>query len=901
MEKKGFNWLLARKISIISFLILSWSHGGFSQSHFQEDLLGVFQYRQLGPYRAGAWISDIDVPENPGEEEKYTFYIAARNGGVWKTINNGTTFTPIFDKYGVNSIGAICVDPIDPRTIWIGTGDASNTRSSYAGNGIYKSVDGGISFQNMGLEDSHHIPKILVNPTNSDMVYVAAMGHLFSSNNERGLFKTVDGGKSWTKILFINENVGVIDIAINRDNPDILYAATYEKYRSPWHFEAGGEASGIYKTMDGGETWEKLSNGLPSGKIGRIGIDLYRKNPDIIYAVFENLNPKPGTNIDGLEKKEFDPMKDPYFDSLIGGEVYRSRDAGENWEKMNSNNDNVSGKAAYSFNQIWIDPNNPESIFINNVNMNTSHDGGRTWRDLDWPPKSLFLNMFGDVRTFWINPRDSRHMMIGSDGGVYQTFDGGKTTDHLYNIPLGEIYHVETDLAKPYNIYLGLQDHESWRGPSNSWKGEISLEDWYITGLWDGMVTKVDPNDPRWLYTTTQFGNHQRVDQINGERINIMPIAEKGHQPYRYTWTTPLEISPHNSLIIYTGGQMLLRSLDKGCHWEEISPDLTNNDPVKIAGRGHMMYNTITTISESPIKAGIIWVGTDDGRIHLTKNHGKTWQEFTGKLTQSGVPEEIYVSRVLASKINFETAYVAKSGYRNDNFKPFLFRTTDFGETWENIASNLPEYPISAIAEDRTNPNLLFIGNDTGVFVSISGGKEWIPFKNNMPPVPIRDLLIHPSEKDLIVGTFGRGAYVTDISPLVEFNEKKLQEKAYLFDIETKPQLNYSQQATWGNYRLMGDRHLFTPNESNGIIIYYYLREPLKKNPEIQIFTGKGKQVAVLKCESGRGIQRVRWDTSGTSPGHYRVVLKADKIILIKNMSVSTAWKWHVGNQGKIR
>ncbi|MCK4942941.1 MAG: hypothetical protein KAS65_05155 [Candidatus Aminicenantes bacterium] len=899
-QKSGFSlwfyFILAILLKLIFFV-----QPHFTQTLFNEELLKIFQCRQLGPYRAGAWISDIDVPETPGEKHKYTFYVSARNGGVWKTTNNGTTFKPIFDQYGVNSIGSIRVDPSNPDIVWVGTGDASNTRSAYAGNGIYRSTDAGKTFQLMGLIHSHHIPKIIIHPGNSDIVYVAVMGHLFSENPERGLYKTIDRGLSWEKVLYINERVGVIDMAMDLNNPDVLYAATYEKQRSPWHYEAGGKESGIYKTVDGGRNWIRLKNGLPSGKIGRIGIDLYRKNAQIIYAVIENLNFKPGEELKNDQDAEFDAMKDPYFDRLIGGEVYRSKDSGHNWEKMNSETDNVGSKAAYSFNQIWIDPNQPENIFINSVHMNTSTDGGKTWKDLGWPPKHLFLNMFGDVRTFWINPIDSRHMMIGSDGGVYQTFDGGQTTDHLYHIPLGEIYQVEVDMAQPYNIYVGLQDHEAWRCASNSRRGEIGLEDWHLTGLWDGMYTKVDPQNNRWLYTTTQFGNHHRVDQKFGERINIMPKASPRRPPYRFTWTTPLEISPHNTQIIYTGGQMLLRSLNKGDSWEEISPDLTDNDPEKIAGRGHMMYNTITTISESPIKAGVIWVGTDDGRIHLTRDHGKTWEEFTKKINDLESPDEIYVSRVFASRNHLETAYVTKSGYRNDLFKPYVYRTRDGGKTWEDIAANLPDYPISVIFEDRDNPDILFIGNDIGVYISINGGKKWVAFKNNIPPVPVRDLLVHPRENDLIVGTYGRGAFLTDISPLRELNQAILNQKVHLFNIESKPKLNYSQQAYWGNHRLMGDRHLFTPNEPNGLVIYYYFKDKRPKPIEITIFNSDGNKMKSFKLRNSKGIHRVIWDTRKASPGIYDVVLKSGKMTIKKKARVMKAWKWGIGNQSRIR
>ncbi len=859
---------------VLGVLFSDTGSGLYGREAFNEDLLKVFNFRNLGPYRAGAWISDIAVPESQEPEHRYTFYIAARNGGVWKTINNGTTFTPIFDDQDVNSIGAIRVAPSDPNIVWVGTGEASNARSAYAGSGIYKSSDAGKTWLCMGLKDSHHIPRIVIHPRNPDIVYLAVMGHLFSHNEERGVFKTTDGGKTWDKILYINDRVGVIDLAMDRENPEVLYAAAYDKERLPWHFEAGGPESGIYRTTDAGRTWTRLAGGLPTGKIGRIGIDIYRQDPNILYAVVENVNLRPPTD------KEVKADKEKGLESQereIGGEVYRSDDRGTTWEKMNSIEQNVGGKAAYSFNQIWVDPNNDQNVFVNTICLASSHDRGRTWHDFDWPPRHLFVNIFGDVRCFWIDANDSRHMIVGSDGGVFVSYDGGKTADHLYNLPLGEVYDVEVDMETPYSIYAGLQDHESWKGPVNSWSGQVTLEDWVIVGLWDGMYSQVDSIDSRWLYTTSQFGFHMRVDQGLGEHTSIMPKNKEGQPPYRYTWTTPILISPHNPQILYTGGQMLLRSLNRGDTWEEISPDLTRNDPVKIAGKGHIMYCTITTISESPLKPGIIWVGTDDGRLHLTKNHGASWQEFTRQITLSGCPAERWLSRVLASHHQLAAAYVAKSGYRNDDFRPFLYKTADFGTTWQDISANLPQQPISVIFEDRKNPNLLFVGNDHGVYVTIDGGQRWVRFKNNLPSVPVRDLLVHPGENDLVVGTYGRGVFVTDISPLQELNEEVLAKEVHLFAVEPKIQRNYSQRRDWGNYHMSGDRHLATANEANGFAIYYYLKHETKKPVKIFISDPYGKQLGTLEGVKSSGINLVYWDTAGNEPGEYVIILTVSK------------------------
>ncbi len=818
-----------------------------------ESLLKNFVFRNLGPYRCGSWVTGFAVPDAPAKAHLYTFYVATRNGGVWKTTNNGTTFSPIFDDHDYLSIGAIAIAPSHPEVVWVGTGEAYNARSSHRGDGVYKSTDGGKSWTNMGLRDSHHIARIIVHPQNPDTVYVAAMGHLFSFNEERGVFKTTDGGMTWEKVLFINEKVGVIDLAMNLKNPDILYAATYEKYRYPWHFEEGGPESGIYKTQDAGKTWRRLSGGLPAGKIGRIGIDVYRRNPEILYAVIENANLRPPTEDEAGEdrRRGLEPQPRP-----VGGEVYRSEDGGETWKKMNSIRDDISGKAAYSFNQISVDPNDDQKVYVTGVALAYSYDGGRTWKNLGWPP-TLFASAFGDVRTFWIDPENSDRMLFGSDGGVYVSYDGGKTCDHLYNIPLGEFYALGVDMDEPYNIYGGLQDHDSWKGPSNSWSGEVSLEDWVTVGIQDGMFNVIDPEDSRWVYNTYQFGGHGRVDQKLGTRTNIEPVREKGKPPYRFNWTPPLHISPHNSQIIYTGAQVLLRSLNRGQNWQEISPDLTTNDSEKIAGRGHITFCTITTIAESPVAAGRIWVGTDDGKVWLTKDGGASWQDRTANLARAGAPEDRWVSRVFASHHDPQLAYVTKTGFRQDDFRPYVYKTKDGGESWEVITRGLPDFPVNVIFEDRKNPDLLFLGTDGGVYVSLNGGGNWVRLKNNLPSAPVKDLLVHPRENDLVVATYGRGLFVTDVFPLQQISDKVLSEEVYLFEVE--PQTQWVTRA-WGNYRLMGDRHLATPNEPNAVTINYYLKEKASEKIKIIISDPYGQVLRELEGQNEAGLNRVLWD-----------------------------------------
>jgi photosystem II stability/assembly factor-like uncharacterized protein len=853
----------------------------------------AFTFRNLGAFRISAWVGALAVPENPGEKHRYTWYVGPRSGGVWKTVNNGTTFECVSDDFNTCAIGDIAVAPSDPEVVWVGTGDTFNARSSYYGNGIWKSTDAGKTWKNMGLTGTRHIARIMIHPRNPQTVWVAAMGSLWSDNEERGVFKTTNGGKTWEKVLFIDDKTGVIDLVVNPVNPDVIYAATYEKVRTPWTFEPGGVKSRIHKSIDGGKSWQVLSGGLPQGPVGRIGLDIHRSDPDIVVAVVQNLNVKPG--IDPDAPVPFDEFTDHSFDNLIGGEVYITRDGGKNWRRINDPEKvDVSGKAAYSFNRIAIDPVDPDKIYIIGAGMYYTLDGGKSWPT--GRRQDRFQSNFGDNRVFWINPKDPRHMMLGSDGGIYTTWDGGLTMNHYYHIPLGEVYNVEADMETPYNIYIGLQDHETWKAPSNGWSGDVTPADWVITGMWDGMYSKVDPETNRYIYYTTQFGSHHRVDQATGERTPVTPVAGEGEPFYRFTWTTPLALSPHNSAIVYTGAQMVLRSLDRGNHWEPISPDLTGNDPDKIHGKGHIRYCTITTLAESPVKAGIIWAGTDDGHVQVTTDHGHTWADVTGQITEAGGPADMWVSRIFPSNFEAGTAYASKSGYTEDIMDPHVYITNDFGRTWKRITKGLPDYPVSVVIEDRRNPNLLFAGTDNGVWVSLSRGENWEPLKANMPPAVVRDLMIHPRENDLIVGTYGRAAWITDISPLQQVTPEVIQKPLHLFSIEPKPQMNFSQQATWGNYQMMGSNHLNTPNEPNGLEIWYYQSGELKDEPVITVTDASGKQVFERKVKPAMGIGKIWWNTMRAEPGTYTVTIACGNVRENLTGIVTERWQWPVLN-----
>ncbi len=878
-----------------------------AQDPFNQKLLECFQYRNIGPFRSGAWITDFAVPESPEKEHLYTFYVAGRNGGLWKTTNNGTTFKPIFDDQDIFSIGDIALAPSEPQTVWVGTGEHATARSSYWGDGVYKSLDGGETWKHMGLKETHHIGRVVIHPKNPDIVYIAAMGHLFSPNKERGVYKTEDGGETWEKVLYINERVGVVDLALNRQNPDVLYAAAYEKDRFPWHFEAGGEESGIYRTEDAGKTWKRLSKGLPQGKIGRIGLDIYRSNPNIIYAVVENTNMRPPTEEEASRDRErgIEPEK-----REIGGEVYRSEDAGETWKKMNSVKDNVGGKAAYSFNQIRVDPNNDQKVYVTSICLASSDDGGRTWYDINWPPRKTFSSAFGDVRTLWIDPRNSDRLMMGSDGGVFVSYDGGKTCDFYDNLPMAQYYDICVDMEDPYNVYGGLQCHDSWKIPTSSWSGEVSLEDMIPMGLGDGMYNVVSSENSRWVYNDIQFGGHQRIDQKLGIRTDIEPRREEGKPPYRFNWCPPLEISPHNSDVIYAGTQMLLRSMHRGENWQEISPDLTTNDAVKIAGKGHIQYCTITTISESPVTPGLIWVGTDDGKVWVTQNSGADWKDLTQNLVRIGAPENYWVSRVFASHHKEGRAYVSKTGFRRDDFRSFLYQTDDFGRTWTDISNNLPNKPINVVFEDRKNPDLLFVGNDKGIYVSIDRGSKWVSMRNNMPTIAVTDLLVHPRENDLVAGTYGRGVFITDISPLQELNQDILEKEAYLFSIEPAAQ---RVTRSWGAYQLYGDRHHSTPNEPDVMRIYYYLKNQADQKVDIRITDLTGNLLCDIQGSSEPGLNKVDWNMRSMpsdeqrermgrwargelqDPGIYRIELEFKGQVLERKALIKERTGWKIG------
>jgi photosystem II stability/assembly factor-like uncharacterized protein len=760
-----------------------------------EEFLKPFHYRSIGPTRQGGRITDIAVPDRT--KRPYAFYVAC-TGGLWKTANYGNSFAPVFDAASSIAVGDVEVSWSDPDIVWVGTGEP-NFIDLY-GDGVYKSTDAGKTWTHMGLRETRYVGRIRIHPANPDIVYAAALGHGFSDHPERGVYKTTDGGLSWAKSLAVERagrSVGAVDLVMDPANPDVLYAATWD---IPW-----GEGSGIFKTSDAGRSWNPLQNGLPSGKIGRIGLDICARAPRIVYATIAE-------------------SEDHIW-------IYRTEDGGESWTKRG---EAIQGGAF--FGQIRVDPNNPETVYNFQAQMDKSTDGGKTWgRAWRWG---------GDWHALWINPGNSNNILGGYDYGFAMTHDGGLHWYHADELPLAQLYAVGYDLDYPYNVYGGMQDFGTWKGPSTN-KGDVPIrfEDWSQVGTADGFYCQPDPSDSRWLYLETQYGGILRFDQKEGTKKTL---KYEGSQDLRYNFNSPILISPHDSRVIYHGANVLLRSRYRGENWEVISPDLSN--PGKKV-RTRRENGTIVAISESPAQKGILWAGTDDGNIWLSTNDGKEWAKLNDR-----IPRWLgfWVTRVEASSHYAGRAYVTMSGLRWDDFRPYVYVTEDFGKTWKSISGGLPDEPVNVIREDRKNSNLLFIGTERGVFVSVDRGTNWTRLKNNLPAISIHDLAIHPRENDLIVGTHGRGFYITDISPLQELTPDVLAEDVHLFDPEPRVQWKIISQPARSAQNFSGE------NEPLGVVVNYYLREGMTGGVTVGITEGE-RLLQEIEGPGEKGINRAVW------------------------------------------
>lgn len=835
MIKIQFNNKSRRSIILVACIMLTASFAPAqdkTENKLDETFLKNLQFRSIGPAIMGGRIDDIAVVEsNPS-----VYYVGAATGGVWKTVNNGTTFEPIFDGQPNTSIGDIAIAPSDPNIIWVGTGEPNNRQSSSWGDGIYRSLDGGKTWTNMGLRDTKHIGRVVIDSRDPNIVYVAALGHLWGPNKERGVFKTTDGGKTWINVLFINEDTGVIDLAMDPQSPMTLYAAAYQRRRTPWGFNGGGPGSAIYRTIDGGANWTKLTKGLPEGTTGRIGIDVYRSNPNTVYALVENAK----------------------------GGVFRSDDRGDNWRKMSD----VDSRPMY-YSQIRIDPNNDQRLWQLAANMYVSDDGGKTWNS------NLVQRIHGDFHAMWIDPANSNHVLTGSDGGLHASYDRGRTWDFINTIPLGQFYEVSLDNQKPFWVYGGLQDNGSWSGPSGTLNQEgITNDDWFRTGGGDGFYSVVDPTDPSIIYVESQNGSVSRLELKTGERKSIKPESRPGEKRYRFDWNSPIVISPYNNRTIYFAGNRVFKSSDRGNTWTW-SDDLTKDqdrEKLPIMGAlpdknmlsrhdGVETFGQIVTFAESPIKEGLLYAGTDDGNLQISRDGSRTWKNITANIP--GIPKNTYVSRIVPSRYAEGTAYLTLDGHRADDYSTYVFVTNDYGESWKSIKSNLPAgVTARVIREHSRNQNLLFLGTEFGAYVSFDRGARWTRLKGNFPMVRVDDIQIHPRDNALVLATHGRSVWVLDdLSPLEHAADSILASDIHLFDLA--PATHFRLYNRKGN---IGYKWFTAPNPPYGAVINYYLKDKPKDDVKIAITNSAGTVVRDLKGPKEAGLSRVVWDLRLNSP-----------------------------------
>ncbi len=784
---------------------------------------GAIEARAIGPAVMSGRIMSIDaVAKNPN-----IIYVGAAGGGVWKSIDGGVTFKPVFDKY-TQSIGDITIDQNHPDTVWVGTGESDTRNSVSVGTGIYKTTDGGDNWHLMGLEHSERIADIVIDPRNSDVIYAAVPGHLWNANKERGLYKTGDGGKTWEKILYVDENTGCPDIAIDPQEPDILYAAMWQFRRWPYFFKSGGPGSGLHKSTDGGKTWKKLTNGLPTGELGRIAVDVASSRTSVLYASVEA----------GDKQTAF----------------FRSDDLGESWSKVNSST-SVTMRPFY-FSHVLVDPEDYNRVYKTAYTLMVSSDAGKSFRQAG-------RGVHPDFHAVWINPANGRNVLAGTDGGVYVSTNRGNSFRFLRNLPVSQFYRVSCDMAKPYHVYGGLQDNGAWYGPSRSPNG-IENRDWQNVGGGDGFCVYADPTDEDIVYSEWQGGNISRLYKSGNEAKDIKPHPKEGEPKYRFNWNTPVALSPNRPGKLYIGAQFLFQSTDKGESWQRISPDLTTNDPAKqkqmetggltIDNSSAENHCTIFTICESPLDEQIIWVGTDDGNLQVTQDGGKQWTNVVANVP--GLPPATWCSSVEAGHFDKTTAYVTFDGHCTGDMKTYVYKTTDLGKTWLPIAGDAIKGYAHVIREDFADRNLLFIGAEFGLFVSVDGGEQWAQFTGKLPNVSVRDMVIHPRESDLILGTHGRGIYIIDdISPLRKITPKVLNSQVAF--LPAKPTI-LTQPSGFMNFPGGGEFVGQNPNEV-ATITYYMKKRHVFGDMKIEIYNADGELVKKLPGGKRRGINRVYW------------------------------------------
>ncbi len=847
----------------------------------------------IGPTIMSGRVVDLDVNEDAPQH----YYVAFASGGLWVTHNYGSSFTPLFDYQEVMTIGDIAVN-WQHNIIWVGTGENNSSRSSYAGNGLYKSTDGGKTWQHLGLEETHHIGRIVLHPTNPDIVWVAALGHLYSANPERGVYKTTDGGKTWRKTLFVSNDAGAVDLVIDPTNPDILYAATWERERKAWNFKGSGIGSGIYKSIDGGDTWQLLTagnNGFPHDEgVGRIGLAISQQNPQKIYALLDNQNRRPPEKEkyavtkdllrhisvedflqlndkdlnDFLDRQRFprkytaagikkqvksgrikptdlvtylEDANAQLFDTpVIGAEVYMSADGGKTWVKTHKDYiDGLYFSYGYYFGNIRVAPYDDRKVYIMGVPILRSDDGGKTWKSIDGD------NQHGDHHALWVSKNIKGLLINGNDGGVNTSFDDGATWTKQNTIPVGQFYSVNTDAAKPYNVYGGLQDNGVWSGPHNysystRWQSSGHYPYKSVYGG-DGMQVVVDPRDNNTVYTGSQFGYYARVNKTTGETKSIKPQHELGERPLRFNWQSPIHLSAHNSDVVYFGSNKFHRSLNRGDDWDITSEDLTKG------GRpGNVPYGTLTTIDESPLQFGLIYVGSDDGLVHVSRDGGYTWQDIS-----AGLEPDQWVSRVEASHFDKNRVYVALNGYRWDRFDAMVYRSDDGGQSWQRIGLDLPAEPVNVIKEDPVNENLLYVGTDNGLYVSLDRGKSFMILDKKLPHAPVHDLVVQKAAGDLVIGTHGRSLYRTSVKELQQLTPNLLAKPLHVFTPETQ---TYSKR--WGQVRFVA---WYGYNEPQVQIALYAAQSGAVK---MNIYSEQGVLVYAKDLAADKGLNYYDYDLS---------------------------------------
>jgi photosystem II stability/assembly factor-like uncharacterized protein len=773
---------------------------------FSTPTFNGLRFRSIGPaFTSGRVIGFAVDPNNPAR-----YFVGVASGGVWKTINAGTTWQPVFDNEGSYSIGAIVLDPKNPLTVWVGTGENNSQRSVSYGNGVYKSEDGGRSWRNVGLRNSEHIGRIAIDPKDSNIVYVASQGPLWGPGGDRGLFKTTDGGKTWKNILNISENTGVTEVVIDHNDPNTIYCASYQRRRHMWTLINGGPESAIYKSTDAGATWNKLRAGLPTAEMGRIGLAISPVDSNVIYATVEAADRKGG--------------------------IFRSSDRGGSWERRNE----FDSTAMY-YARIVADPKDVERVYVMNVFLMVSDDGGRTLRRLGERSKHV------DNHDIWIDPANTEHYLVGCDGGVYESFDRGANWEFKSNLPVPQFYDITTDNAKPfYNIYGGTQDNFSFGGPSRTRSASgIVNSDWFVTQGGDGFRSQVDPEDPNTVYASLQHGVIVRFDKRTGERIGIQPQPGRTDDPMRWNWDTPFIISPHLHTRLYMASDKLFRSDDRGDSWQAISGQLSRDldrDKLPVMGRiwsidavaknaSTAFFGNASALAESQKKDGLIYVGTDDGLLQITEDGGKNWRRVE---KFPGVADMSYVSRIITSNHDANTAYVAFDNHQNADFKPYILKTTDAGRTWSSLVANLPKNgPVWAIAEDHVNPNLLFVGTEYGLFFSVDGGQKWVQLKGGLPTIAVRDISIQKRENDLVLGTFGRGIYILDnYAPLRTIKPEMLRQDAVVFPVKDALMYIQSQPLGGRGKSFQGESFFTADNPPFGATVTWYLKEAIKTRKE---------------------------------------------------------------------